>query len=109
MPDIDRTALNEELLHRLSLHPKITMAQADVLRLDYCTNLNAIVDALNALGLRWWYTGAGGWVIPSLSDGSYSINGQQPFTVSDRATPAALATALVRAALKVLGEEENDA
>ncbi len=77
---------------------------------EFCYSLDAAVAALNALGFRWWYTGAGGWVIPSLSDGSYSINGQQPFTVSDRATPAALATALVQAALAVLkSEEETDA
>ena len=98
MSDIDRDALNRELLHRLSLHPKITIAQADVLRLDYCTNLNAIVDALNALGLSWGVaTGPNPISCAFVTDGVKSC--EVPSTDD---SSAALATALVQGALKVL-------
>ena len=105
MPDIDRNALNRELLHRLSLHPKITIAQVDVLRLDYCTNLNAIVDALNALGLSWGVaTGPNPISCAFVTDGVKSC--EVPSTDD---SSAALATALVQAALALLErEEEND-
>ena len=106
MSDIDRDALNRELLHRLSLHPKITIAQADVLRLDYCTNLNAIVDALNALKLDWAYYPV--YLSVHVMERHWEgANRQVKTCQAADTTPAALATAFVQAALKVLGEEET--
>ena len=108
MSDTDRDALNRELLHRLSLHPKITIAQADVLRLDYCTNLNAIVDALNALKLDWAYYPV--YLSVHVMERHWEGANRQVKTcrLADT-TPAALATALVLAALACLGKEETDA
>ena len=70
---------------------------------DYCGSLDAAVAALNALGLEW-----------SKSDGEppkIYVIWRKPSSESCTAwavdhSPAALATALVRAALEVLNQEE---
>ena len=108
MSDAERNALNRELLHRLSIHPKITIAQANVMRLDYCTNLNSIVDALNALGLDWAYYPV--YLSVHVMERHWEgANRQVKTCQAADTTPAALATALVQAALRVLGKEESDA
>ena len=77
--------------------------------LHYCGSLDAAVAALNALGLGYIFQKThdkttayvnvwrpGGW------------RGHREDVPTPNDTPAALATALVQAALKVLGEEETD-
>ena len=93
----------------------LTCGQDDIRKPDICPrcggacyqparsfthDLNATVDALNALGLRWQKTG-----VKTVAVWRYGEQAEiQP---ADDATPAALATAFVQAALRVLGEEET--
>ena len=132
MPDIDRDALNRALAEKLEACDRADLAYqpwttcpeckqddirqpADCPRCGaemertprpFCTNLNAAVDALNALGLS--YTPVVEHVIAHITVEIPRLGAYETRYATDT-TPAALATALVRAALKVLGEEETDA
>ena len=100
MPDIDRHALDEALavhVHKNTgqapHHPQTGWAP------NYCGSLDTAMTALNALGLQWQKTG-----VKTVAVWRYGEHAEiQP---ADDATPAALATALVRAALAVLQREE---
>lgn len=60
---------------------------------DYCGSLDAAVEALNALGLKW-----------SITQGDGVSAAVVWRTHATGRTPAALAMALVRAALEILGK-----
>ena len=101
MPDIDRNALDEALavhVHKNTgqapHHPQTGWAP------NYCGSLDASVSALIALGLQWQKTG-----VKTVAVWRYGEHAE--FQPADGTTPAALATALVQAALQVLGEEET--
>ena len=101
MPDIDRHALDEALavhVHKNTgqapHHPQTGWAP------NYCGSLDAYVSALIALGLQWQKTG-----VKTVAVWRYGEHAE--FLPADDDTPAALATALVQAALRVLGEEET--
>ena len=128
MPDIDRAALNRALAEQLEAADRADLAYepwttcpeckqddirqptdcprcgAEMVRTPraFCTDLNAAVTALNALGLEWYKVGARTvGVFPR----SRIANAMED---ACDAAPASLATALVQAALRVLGEEEKD-
>ena len=108
MPDIDRDALNRALTGKLFEHGHAFMIPLQAIEpgrsatVDFCGSLDAAVAALIALGLQWQKTG-----VKTVAVWRYGEHAEiQP---ADDATPAALATAFVQAALKVLGKEESDA
>ena len=123
MPDIDLAALDRALAEKLEACDRADLAYepwttcpeckqddirqpadcarcgAEMVRTPraFCTDLNAAVTALNALGLEWHKVGARTVVV-------FSPTVDATETASDD-TPAALATALVQATLACLGGE----
>ena len=73
---------------------------------DYCGDLNAVVQALNALGLKRSMTQERRGSVATVWRDNSMLDSFQAHV--DGETPGALATALVRAALGVLGEEVRD-
>ena len=106
MPDSDHDALNRALAEKLGdEHGYDHWALPDGVHRtpkEFCYSLDAAVTALNALGLEWQKTG-----VKTVAVWRYGEHAEiQP---ADDATPAALATAFVLAALACLGKEETDA
>ena len=110
MPDIDRGAMNRALAEKLGdEHGYDHWALPDGVHRtpkEFCYSLDAAVAALNALGL--YYTSVVGHGIPHVTVEIPRLGAYETRYARDT-TPAALATALVQAALRVMGEEETDA
>ena len=128
MPDIDRDALNRALAEKLEACDRADLAYepwttcpeckqddirqpadcprcgAEMVRTPraFCTDLNAAVTALNALGLEWHKVGAR---TVDVFPRSRIANAMEE---ACDAAPAALATALVLGALAVLENTEED-
>ena len=113
MPDSDHDALNRALAEKLGdEHGYDHWALPDgVLRTpkEFCYSLDAAVAALNALGLGWQRFYADGWHLAVGPRDVLAGPWLDSLYPDDLAAPAALATALVQAALRVLGEEETGA
>lgn len=131
MPDSDRDALNRALAEQLEAADRADLAyepwttcpecEQDDIRQPtdcprcgaemertprpFCTNLNAAVDALNALKLDWAYYPV--YLSVHVMERHWEgANRQVKTCQAADTTPAALATALVQAALAVLKSEE---
>lgn len=83
------------------------LAHPDTSRWDFIHNLDTTLDALNALGLEWAYMP--GYHSVHVMD-RWDVGGEPPRRVATGhlrdTSPRAFATALVQAALTLLGEEE---
>lgn len=134
MPDIDRGALNQALAEALETAGRADLAyepwttcpecvQDDIRRpancsrcgaemvqtvRAFCTDLAGAVDALNALGLLWAVEPTSGKtlvVIVRHSEANRTITD----ALNAWASPVAIATALVQAAVTVLTKKASDA
>ena len=111
MPDIDRDAMNRALAEKLGdEHAYDHWALPDGVHRtpkEFRNSLDAAVAALNALGLGWQRFYADGWHLAVGPRDVLAGPWLDSLYPDDLAAPAALATALVQAALQVLGEEET--
>lgn len=72
---------------------------------DYSGNMNATIDALNALGLWWSYSPDG--ALPDVSVWPIGQKALAEHADPDDYTPAALATAIVQAVVQVLKSDRT--